>query len=107
MKSVRRLARVHLLLQPRKLLRLRLGVERPEVQAVLVAHRKRGAVAAAAAHLKQGELLLRAVLPVAEAQRVQLQRRVVAEVEPVVLQSAAPQFGEKVRTRRSLPALRR
>ena len=57
-----------------------------------MARRKGGAVAVAAeAHLKQAEL----------------QRRVVAEAELLVIQSAAPQFGEKVRIRRSLPELRR
>ena len=95
MKSVRRLARVHLLLlRSRKLLRRRAEVERPVVQAVLVAHRKGAAVGAAAeAHLKLAVRLLRVELPVA--------------AELLAIQSAAPQFGEKVRIRRSLPELRR
>jgi len=109
MKSVRRLARVHLLLlRSRKLLRRRAEVERPVVQAVLVAHRKGAAVVAAAeAHLKLAVRLLRVELPVAAAQRAELQHRVVVEAELLVIQSAAPQFGEKVRIRRSLPELRR
>lgn len=93
MKLVRRLARVHLLLlRSRKLLRRRVEVEHP------VVHRKGGAVAVAAeAHLKRVVRLL----------REELQRRVVAEAELLVMQNVAPQFGEKVRIRRSLPELRR
>jgi len=108
MKSVRRLARVHLLLlQSRKQFQRRGEVERQVVQAVLVEYRKGGAVAEAAeAHLKQAELLL-VELRVAAAQREEPQRRVVAEAELLVIRSAAPQFGEKVRIRRSLPELRR
>jgi hypothetical protein len=79
-------------------------VERPVAQA----QRKGGAVAAAAeAHLKLAVRLLRVELPVAAAQREELQRRAVAEAELLVIQNVAPQFGEKVRIRRSLPELRR
>jgi len=80
------------------------------VQAVLVAQRKGAVAVAAEAHLKLAVrlvLLELLELPVAAAQRAERWRRVVAEVGLLVIQSAAPQFGGKVRIRRSLPELRR